>query len=314
MWILTLLTAFATPEAYRSCCDLVSTACPDPLSVQGPGTVSSPDGAGASLRGLWSFSCQHGAFFDPQASVRLTVSVPDGTILTPISPQAAACFEAACALPKPLCLHSDAQGSRAVACGTTAPGTGTHYRSPAGPPSMPVVVRGRVLRASLVTSSPGTPPPASTPVSAATTASPPPPSGDVDLTLPPAPPDPCIPDNALRAASNAQVDEGNEAMLAADLPGAVDKYRAAVTIMRCNAFAWAALGDTFVQLGHNAPAQTALTHATRLMPTHYQAWSNLGLAFERLGQSYKAKEAYQKSLSAKPGYPPATRGLARVAP
>ncbi|MEQ1502580.1 MAG: tetratricopeptide repeat protein, partial [Myxococcota bacterium] len=130
--------------------------------------------------------------------------------------------------------------------------------------------------------------------------------------VPPAPPIPCAVPGGLRDPSNAQVDAGNDEMVAGRLAVALDRYRAAITLNQCNATAWTALGDGLLQTGNAAAARAALEAATRLSPTHFHAWTSLGAALERTGDRSGAAAAYQRALQGQPGYPPATAGLARV--
>jgi Flp pilus assembly protein TadD len=134
----------------------------------------------------------------------------------------------------------------------------------------------------------------------------------VSAVVPPPPPDPCVPNPALRDPSNAQVDAGNTAEVAGDLGQALDRYRAAISINQCNAFAWTALGDGLLKVGNAESARAALVTATRLMPTHFHAWTSLGEADEKLGDFDGARRAYRQALAARPGHPPAVAGLSRV--
>jgi Flp pilus assembly protein TadD len=133
----------------------------------------------------------------------------------------------------------------------------------------------------------------------------------VDPTLPPAPEIPCR-STSLRVASNGQVDAGNEALVSGSLAKALDHYRAALTMDRCNAVAWTALGDGLISAGHPHEARTALDLATQLMPTHAHAWTRLGDASELDGDPQAAAFAYQNALAHNPGYVPAAQGLDRV--
>jgi tetratricopeptide (TPR) repeat protein len=109
-----------------------------------------------------------------------------------------------------------------------------------------------------------------------------------------------------------QVDEGNDAAIQGDFDTALNKYRAAITINVCNAFAWADMGEVFLSISDPTRARTALTAASRLMPTHYQAWTNLGRAEEQLGRRAEAASAFSRALQANPGYAPADEGLQRT--
>jgi cytochrome c-type biogenesis protein CcmH/NrfG len=94
----------------------------------------------------------------------------------------------------------------------------------------------------------------------------------------------------------------------------MDKYRAAIAINPCNAFAWADLGDALLSSEDPRSAVSALDAATRLMPTHHQAWTNLGRARERTGDLAAAHAAYTRALDLKPDSPYAAEGKTRTAP
>jgi cytochrome c-type biogenesis protein CcmH/NrfG len=133
-----------------------------------------------------------------------------------------------------------------------------------------------------------------------------------DLSLPALPPQPCVPQPALRAASSAQVDLGDEARVAGDMVRSAGHYRAALVVDACNAFAWAGLGQALLGADSPQSAVLALETATRLMPNHFRAWTQLGEAREALGLVPLAISAYQEALVLRGDYEPAADGLQRV--
>ena len=93
---------------------------------------------------------------------------------------------------------------------------------------------------------------------------------------------------------------------------AADRYKAALTLDPCNAFAWHAMGQLAITGGHLDTAIQALRVATRLVPGHYGAFTSLGEAYERNSRNELASEAYHMALSIHPQHQPALEGLARI--
>ena len=305
--------ALAGTPGYQACCAAAgATACPVDLYASGPGSSLAAEGVATKLTGVWTLSCDGGARFDPAAS-QLTAARPaEGGVISPIAQSAAACFDAACKLPAALCLVHEGDRARVVACDRTAASLALWQSLPVEDTRAAVVDK-RVLTVRDVSAS--TP---RAPVQAVAAAVPPPTapavaSTPVDLTVPDAPPDPCRP-SAQRLESQAQVGDGNSAALKGDFGYALQRYRAAITLNNCNAFAWADLGEAFLALKDAGKARSVLLIATRLMPSHYTAWANLGKSHEILGDLLAAAGAYEKALEAKPGFAPAAEGLARVKP
>lgn len=317
LWLM-IASAVAGTPGYQACCQASSAgACPSELQVVGPGTAATGEGGAIRLSGLWRLNCDGQARFDGTATNVTATIAPDGAVLTPMTSVASACFDAACTLPAALCVGHDGERAQVGECATSQPAPETSWQTSSVDDSRAVVIAGRVLKAR--TGKPITPPPSTPPTMYA--AHQPgvhlgaPPKPDValklDLALPPEPPADCRPNPALRDASSAQVDEGNEASMQGDFGTALNKYRAALSISPCNAFAWADLGEALLTVDEPARARTALAVATRLMPNHYRAWTNLGRAEEALGRKEAAIEAYTKALEARPGHPPADEGLQR---
>jgi Flp pilus assembly protein TadD len=93
---------------------------------------------------------------------------------------------------------------------------------------------------------------------------------------------------------------------------AVEEYRAALALDRCNGYAWAALGTTAARAGQPDKAALALAQAVQLLPRHYNAWTDLGAAYEALGRVELARESYRAALQARPGHQPAEDALRRL--
>lgn len=134
----------------------------------------------------------------------------------------------------------------------------------------------------------------------------------LDFSLPDAPGQRCWVSTQVAEEATRRLDLGDESRLRGDFQTAVEEYRAAVTLDRCNAIAWAALGQLALQADDKGKATYSLDIATRLRPEHYGAMTNLGLAYEAQGRVVEAREAYRRALQTRPGHPPAAAGLARV--
>ncbi len=299
-WLALAASAADTPLA--TCCEAMgATTCPSTLTAVGPVSSQTPGAEGTVVSGLWTLRCDAGATWDGAATTTVSKAYPSGTVLTPMLPAAAACFEVTCSLPTGACLHGDGKRTWVAGCDGKDL-SDAQWRAPTRPGRAAVVVGGRVLGATL---QPGAPA-AAAPVPA------PAPTTAVDAKLPPLPPERCNTSPTLREPSNQQVDAGNEAVVAGNLAEAADRYRAAISINPCNAFAWAALGEVLANTAHPAEAGSALAAATRLMPTHFHAWTVLGKVRESQGDVAGAVQAYQQALAAKPGHPPAAEALARL--
>jgi len=295
MTIIALLLAPAHAEApaLDACCQAAAAAdCPETIFAVGVESTQISSPTGTSVSGAWALSCGAGPAWDAGFRGTSSHSTTAGTVLGALSAEAVACFDAACRLPEGTCLRPTGGSAELARCdGRSAPGDQV-FTGPLRPARGAVVVGSRVL---------GTTEPTAPPVAAAA----------IDATLPPAPELPCKP-SSLRVASNSQVDAGNEALVSGSLAKALDHYRAALTMDRCNAVAWTALGDGLISAGRPHEARTALDLATQLMPTHAHAWTRLGDASELDGDRQAAVLAYQNALAHSPGYAPAAQGLDRV--
>lgn len=302
--MLVLLATFSAQAqvdpGLSACCAAVGEGvCPDRLEAVGATSAQTPSPTGAQVVGVWTLQCATGASWDPAARRSLRSMVPAGTVVSPVPPEAVGCFDAACRLPEGLCVRWTGERVQVVQCADGAAPSDFQWTAPGRSPRRAAVISGRLV---------GTgPTPAPAPVAPAR-----PVAANVDTSVPPLPPEPCIPSSALREPSNQQVDAGNEAIVAGDLGTAIDRYRAAITINKCNAFAWVALGDALLQVGSPRTALPALQAATRLMPTHFHAWTRLGEAAEQNGDRVAAAAAYTRALEVKPDHAPAAQGLQRV--
>lgn len=336
-------SAGAGADSLDACCDAVGArSCPTSLLASGPGSKLGQEGGATRVLGLWRLSCEGGATFQSDATYVAATTPADGTVFAALDEGAAACFDAACPLPGSLCVRHEGDRVAVVDCSTGGAPSATAWASRTVDDTRAVVVNRRVIAVRAVmnanrgaVAAAGSRPEAAASVVAPTGVGAPPvttykaglppevrrgtpqaPShldtAGWDLTLPPAPPEPCRTAGGMRDASASQVDAGNEAAMSGDMNTALAKYRAAITINSCNAFAWADLGETLLLLGEPARARTALEIATRLMPTHYQAWTNLGRSEEALGRTAAASEAYRSALKAQPGFGPAEEGLQRT--
>jgi hypothetical protein len=302
-WAVLCGGAWAADTPLATCCSAVgATTCPDTITAVGPASTQTPGPEGTAITGLWTLSCAAGASWDGLAGTTVSKTYPTGTVLTPMLPGAAACFEVTCSLPTGACVHGDGKRTWIAGCdGRDLPDAG--WRTPPRPGHPAVVMQGRVLGATIQPGQPAGAAPA--PVPAAPVAA-------VDPKLPALPPDRCNTSPTLREPSNQQVDAGNEAVVQGNLAEAADRYRAAISINPCNAFAWAALGEVVFNGGKPSEAAVALSTATRLMPTHFHAWTVLGKVRESLADVPGAVQAYQRALAAKPNHPPAAEALARL--
>jgi hypothetical protein len=290
LWL--VAPASADAPALDACCQAAGlTECPETVFALGEESVQISSPTGTSVSGAWALSCTSGPVWDEAFHGTSTQSATTGTLLGGLSPEAAACFDASCRLPEGTCVRPSGQTVMLSRCTGTPIMNDAAFTAPLRDARGAVVIGNRVVGSAVE------------PASA---------SAAPDPTVPPAPPMPCTAATSLRLAANEQIDAGNEAMVHEDLTTALDRYRAALTMDRCNAQAWAALGDALLSAGYPTEARTALDLATRLMPTHAHAWTRLGEASEAEGDRQAARTAYQKALVQSPGYAPAEQGLHRV--
>jgi len=285
-------TASADAPALDACCLAAGLSeCPETVFALGEESVQISSPTGTSVSGAWALSCTTGPVWDDAFHGTSSQYATTGTLLGGLSAEAAACFDASCRLPEGTCMKSSGTTVALGRCTGSQPATDAAFTAPLRDARGAVVIGNRVVGSGEATH---------------TTAAAP------DPTVPPAPPMPCRAATSLRLAANDQIDAGNEAVIAKDFETALDHYRAALTMDRCNAPAWAALGDALLSAGYPTEARTALDLATQLMPTHAHAWTRLGEASEAEGDRQAAVTAYTKALDESPGYAPAEQGLHRV--
>jgi Tfp pilus assembly protein PilF len=295
-WVASLALAAGPLEQLASCCRAAgAAACPSELFAMGPGSQARELSAGLTpsvheLVGIWKLRCAGGTAFEPQRTLVVTEPPVEGLVLGALDAAVASCFERSCMLPSGICLRSQQGKLHVVGCSDGLPPAAAMWSNPvrgpapvaAAPPAVPQP-------------SPSGPAP-----------------GGLDLAVPARPSLPCTAQASTRTLSNQQVDQGNDAVVAGDLALALDRYRAAITLHRCNAFAWAALGEALWQAGHPLPARDAFEGATALMPAHFHAWTRLGEAQEQLGEQGAAAVSFRRALEQKPGHAPALAGMARL--
>lgn len=131
--------------------------------------------------------------------------------------------------------------------------------------------------------------------------------------LPRDPPAECeAPMEALRGEGRKQVMAGDDLRLGNDAAGAIQKYRAALSMDACNGYAWLGLGESAVAIDRPDIAIRALRNATTLMPQHYGAWTELGQSYEAIRQVELAVAAYKKAVALKAGLEIPLAGLQRL--
>lgn len=302
-------------QCQQCCKDAGLFTCPTTLRVYGPGSTVNKEVGGVRVSGFWRLDCEQGARFEEGGTVVVASSPSEGEILLVGSPLSTVeCFRDWCSLPQGACIQGRPGGSMALLrCVDGQPLTEDQLLRLGTPPTPPV---------ERATPSPS--PQANEPIHSVVvepaegSAYGPhlPAEGPIPLVLgfdlPPAPAARCVTVPVLVAESTRLVDQGDQARLNDQHRQAADSYRAAVTVDRCNAIAWTALGQLALAADDLGVATTALEYATQLRPTHYGAQTSLGLAYEARGDVTRARLAWQRALEERPGHPAAEDGLRRV--
>ncbi|MCK6507154.1 tetratricopeptide repeat protein [Myxococcota bacterium] len=122
----------------------------------------------------------------------------------------------------------------------------------------------------------------------------------------------CSTADAVAAEATRHLDMGDDARLRGEHQQAADEYRVAVTLDRCSAIAWTALGQLALAADDTEKAVAALEYAVALRPSHYGALTSLGLAYEARGRMAEAADAFGRAIALRPGNPAAEDGLGRV--
>ena len=327
--MLLLLTglAWADDTTCLACCRAGGLGdCPTELHVRTERSQLEALGDHYELQGAWVLACDGRGVFDPTLRLKADHEPGYGEVLGAGSnPLAIHCFAQACALPAGVCVGAaDAQGEVAlVGCADQLPVDQRQLAAAAqaGPSAQArvVVIDGRPLVAepagSAGVSTPSSTPVASpAPVTGPTPAATPAPTGaPPTLELPADPPDPCVAaPEAVRAESRKRVGSGDDLRISGNGGEALRDYRAALTMDKCNGFAWVSLAQLANDQGRTDLAIRALRNGTRLLPNHPGAWLMLARAYESFGQRGMAAEAYRRATEIAPGNAEAIEGYMRT--
>ena len=281
----------------KDCCREAGLAgCPTTLRVYGDGSLAEREGAAWRIKGMWRLDCEEGVRFDPGATAVVSETPRAGLVVRLASPAATVrCFEQTCPLPGGACLLED---------------PGEQFRlgrcSDGQPLSAAEMLQPPVISSAAPRIAPQTPPPREV------VPLPEPIALGLTLSLPAAPSAACEVAEVLRAESRKHVALGDQARVAGQWAQAAQEYQAALTLDRCDAPAWSALGLLALRGGQWAVARDALQVATRLDPESYRGLTALGEAQEQLGASRAAAAAYRAALMLAPDHAPAAWGLARL--
>lgn len=321
MILILLAAALAESPAYEACCVAVGAqTCPAQVDVIGTGSTTRPTAEGIEITGLWTLRCGSPNAWRADAKATLRGAAAQGPtptagrVITEVSPDAMRCFEAACNFTPDLCFTPSRQGTSAVHCGTQEPAADALLRRSPDARSVAVILKGQVRRAYRQAPGAAARSDATTPIprgshTPATASSP---VAGFDASLPDLPPNPCPTKSGLREPSNEQVQRGDSRRVEGDLATAGGHYRAAISVNRCNAFAWSGLGHTFLAAGYPSSAIDAFNAATRLMPGLVAAWVSMGAAHEALSDPAEARKAYSAALRYQSGHPEAEAALRRL--
>ena len=299
----------ANAEALSDCCRaLGASSCPEEIFAVGSGSERELTWRGAEIEGIWSLQCGGESRLDSARKLVLAEDPPDGALVGTYDPSAVACFERACAMPEGLCLRASAGKILVAGCEDGLPPTEGMWKNP---PREPFGVRFAAERLVGVQADLAALLPERTPERTD--------QGPLTVVVPERPPLPCSPPKrskddpqSLTRLAESLVTQGNEALVAGNAGAALERYRAAISIDRCNVSAWASLGDALLQVGHTRKASEALEIATSLGPSHAYAWARLGEARERGGDVTGAALAFRRALEESPGQPRAAAGMARI--
>lgn len=323
--LLLLAAALASETDCRACCAAAGvTDCETTLRFYGEGESRvTREPGGWRVDGVYVVSCDGRAWFDPDRLVYGDHAPRPGELLMPEAhPNAVRCALEACRTPRDtVVVGPDASGAWLLRMrdAARAPTALEMRRIPEPVPSTPrtVVILGDVpLLAERVA-----------PVAAPMPAAPadmagPPPAGfqardalSTLLSMTPAdpPPDCFHPSDAAATQARRMILDADDKRVRGDLVGAIQTYRAALSIDACDAFGWVGLGEVARRLDRPDLAIRDFQIATRLLPSHYGAWVALGAAYEEVGQTTLAHRAYEAALGVKPDHPEANAGWRRTA-
>ncbi len=322
MLLLLARLALADDATCLACCQAGGVGdCPTTLEVRTERSATEPVATRWELMGAWVLNCDGSGRFDPTITRRLDHEPEYGEVLgSGANPLAVHCFAQACALPRNVCVGpATASGNVGlVGCDDTLP---VDQKSLAvGPGSSPgkgaivVVIDGRPLVAEPGDQPAASPPPGSPwPVPArapepARAPLPPP-----VLELPADPPEPCSPAaDAGRSESRKRVGTGDDLRITGRSGEALRDYKAALTLDKCNGYAWMSIAQLAGDQARTDLTIRALRNATRLLPTHPGASLMLGRAYESFGQRALAAEAFKRATELAPGSAEAVEGYMRT--
>lgn len=339
------------PQCQQCCTDAGLYSCPTWLRVMGPGSTVTNDVGGVRVTGIWRLDCETGARFEEAATVVVASRPREGDVLLVGSPLVTVeCFRDWCAVPEAACLMPRSPGMALLRCADAQPLSAAEltrkgitpapsYSPPRPTPNpgteqlqtRPTPAASSTSRLTTVVVVEADPPaPAPRPAAPAPIAPsvvvieqggdvwPPhlPAEGPLPVTmawtLPSGPGARCDTADAVAAEATRHLDMGDDARLRGEHQQAADEYRVAVTLDRCSAIAWTALGQLALAANDTEKAVTALEYAVALRPSHYGALTSLGLAYEARGRDAEAAEAFRQAISLRPGHPAAEDGLGRV--
>ena len=321
--ILIASLALADDATLADCCRAGgANACPTSLAVRTEKSSVEAIGLGYEVAGAWTLACSGKGKWDAAFTADVDADPPFGQVLTTVAPLAMHCFVQSCALPESTCLGSpDAEGRLSVVdCESNMPADHAALARPArGVPTggKVVVIDGKPLVASPVTASPPAAPTAAVPAAPPVAVAPPTPPAPVNtplpVELPPDPPEPCpAAPEAARSESRKRVSTGDDLRVAGRVDDALRDYKAALTMDKCNGYAWMSISMLAEQQGRTDLAIRALKNTTRLLPAHPGAFLMLGKAYESFGQRSLAATAYRRATDLAPSNAEAIEGYMRT--
>lgn len=335
MFLLLAGLGLADDATCQACCRAGGLdGCATEVHVRTEGSSLSPSGMDTRVQGGWVLKCDGSGYFDPSLVEEVDHEPAYAEVLgSGLNPLALHCFVQACALPERLCvgaanLNGDVQ---LVSCVDGLPASQPQLaaapRRPTSVAAMVVVIDGRPLVAesgeTVVHGPPGVaasvatrplpPPPGAPPPGLAPAATPPSAPAPAVLALPDDPPDPCTPaPDAVRAEARKRVGTGDDLRIAGRVDEALRDYKAALTLDRCNGYAWMSIAQLAADAGRTDLVIRALKNTTRLVPRHPAAWMMLAKGYEGFGQRAMAHAAWQTATELAPGNAEAIEGYMRT--
>lgn len=334
MFLLLASLAVADDATCLACCAAGGLhGCPTELHVRTEGSRLGPSGMDTHVQGGWVLRCDGTGHFDPGLSEEVDHEPMYAEVLgSGLNPLAVHCFAQACALPERVCLgpatlNGDVQ---LVSCVDSLPASQTDLaaapRAGHGGGAVIVVIDGKPLvaerapqpgaSAAVAQPAPVEPPapgPPGVPSPVGTAPVPPPPPAAPTLALPDDPPDPCAPAaDAIRAEARKRIGTGDDLRMAGRTDEALRDYKAALTLDRCNGYAWMSIAQLAADAGRTDLVIRALRNTTRLVPRHPAAWMMLARSYEGFAQRALANEAWHTATELAPGNAEAIEGYMRT--